>query len=305
MDESLNENVFKDATVLTQDIVSKLLPLRYQNSNKGTYGTVLNIAGCAMYPGAAYLSSVAALKSGAGLVKLATETSTIGLVASQTPDVTYIDLGHSEYSTIPKDALKILKDIEPYRAVSIGCGLSTANVTKEFVINFLTKIIKNQIPVIIDADAINILSTASKMPIPLNSIITPHPLELSRLMDVSIQEIQAARIRWAKESAKYLDCIVVLKGKNTVIAVPNGQTFVNPTGNSSLSKAGAGDILTGMIAGFAAQGVKLEDAACLACYLHGRMGEMASLTLSEYSVLASNLINFIPFAIKEILPKSV
>ena len=135
---------------------------------------------------------------------------------------------------------------------------------------------------------------------PLNSIITPHPMELSRLMGVDISEIQQNRAKWAWEASKEYDCIVLLKGHETVIAVPSGKIFINHTGNSALSKAGSGDVLTGMIAGFCAQGIALEEAACCAVYIHGITSEIASKSMTEYCVLASDLIKYIPLAMKAI-----
>lgn len=279
--------------------VSKLFPKRSENSNKGTFGTVLNFAGSIYYPGAALLSSLAALRAGCGLVRLATESSVIPIIASQTPDVTYIDLGNNEFGTIPKDAHKIVKEIKTPSAIAVGCGLSALNPIKEFVPKLLKHYLESSTPVIIDADAINVLSATENPPLPLNSIITPHPLELSRLIKVDVEQIQADRLKWANYASSKLDCIVILKGHNTIISIPNGNTFVNTTGSSALSHGGTGDILCGMIAGFAAQGMKLEDASILAVYLHGRAGEIAGKKLSEYSVLASDILKFIPFAIKE------
>lgn len=281
-------------------LVKKMLPQRPQNSNKGTFGTVLNIAGSNYYSGAAYLSSISALKIGAGLVRLVSESETISRVSAMLPDITLVDLGVNEYGTIPKDGNKLLKDIKTPNAISIGCGLTTFAPAKEFTLKFLKEHINSPIPIIIDADGINILSEEKKKPIPLNSAITPHPMELSRLIGVDVQEIQTNRIKWAKYASDNLDCIVVLKGKNTVISIPKGKTFINTTGNSALSKGGSGDVLTGIIAGLAAQGAKLEDACVLGCFIHGLTGEIASIKLTEYSVLASNLINYIPYAIREL-----
>ena len=166
-------------TKLSKEIVSKFLPQRIQASNKGTYGNVLNIAGSMFYPGAAYLSSISALKVGAGAVMLASATDVIPLVASNSPDITFLDLGQSDLGTIPKDAMKYLDSVANSHAISIGCGLSTLGGTKNFIINFLAKQIDSQTPIIIDADALNSLAQSPKKAFPLNSIITPHPLELS------------------------------------------------------------------------------------------------------------------------------
>ena len=281
--------------------VSRLLPKRVQNSNKGTYGTVLNIAGSTYYSGAAYLSSIASLKVGAGLVRLASELGVIDTVSKMSPDITFINLGSNNIGTIPKNGDKFLKNTKEPNSIIIGCGLTTFEPVREFVLKVLLNYANSSVPIIIDADAINILSTMKNPIIPLNSVITPHPLELSRLIKVDVQTIQEDRITWANFASAKFDCIVVLKGKDTVISIPNGNTFVNPTGNSALSCGGTGDILSGMIAGFAAQGMKLEDACVLACYLHGLSGELASKELSEYSALASDILNYIPYAIKRFI----
>ena len=289
-------------TVITKEYAKSLLPKRSDYSSKGNYGSVLNIAGSMMYSGASYLSSISALKVGCGLVRLATTTSVIPIVASLSPDITFIDLGESDNYTIPKDGNKILKEVKEPSVYSIGCGLSLDNNVQDFVLNFLKNNIDNQTPIIIDADGINAIAHSSKNVImPLNSIITPHPLELSRLINVSVDVIQGNRVEYAWETSKRFDCIVLLKGHETVIAVPTGQIFINKTGNSALAKGGSGDVLTGMISGFAAQGLNLENATCLAAYLHGLSGEIAANVQTQYGVLASNLVNSIPSAIKTLL----
>lgn len=290
-----------DIKVLGKDVILSLLPKRQQNSHKGTYGHVLNIAGSTQFPGAAYLSSISSLKVGAGYCMLASCSDTVNTVASNCPDITFLDLGQSQYGTIPKDAIKYVSAIANYDVVSIGCGVNLVGGANEFVINFLKKNKNSYTPIIIDADAINSMASAKYFSLPLNSIITPHPAELSRLLGVEVSEIQQNRAKWAWEASRELDCIVLLKGHETVISVPNGRIFINHTGNSALSKAGSGDVLTGMISGFCAQGLSLENAACVAVFIHGLAGELAAKNLSEYSVLASDLIKYIPIAIKALL----
>lgn len=299
--ESNNNNKGFKLAHITKTFAASLLPIRDNNSNKGTFGNVLNIAGSYCLPGAATLSSLSALKAGAGRVMLATTTTTIPIVAANSPDITFLDLGENDFGTIPKNSLKQIQLVANPNVFSIGCGLGVDKDNSEFVLAFLKAHIQASIPIVIDADAINIISMFKKPVLPLNSIITPHPLELSRLLKVSVDEIQSDRVKWAWEAAKRFDCIVLLKGYRTIIAVPNGEIYKNSTGNSALAKAGTGDVLTGMIAGFCAQGMNLENSACLAAYLHGLSGDIASKTLTQYSVLASNLINFIPQAIKETL----
>jgi len=287
--------------VLGKEIILKMFPKRIQNSHKGTYGHILNIAGSSQYQGAAYLSSISSLRTGAGYCMLASCSDVVNNVASMSPDLTFLDLGQSNYGTVPKEAIKYLSAVANYNVVSIGCGLGQVGGVDELIINFFKKNRTSYTPIIIDADAINACASQKYFKFPLYSIITPHPMELSRLLGVDVKEIQQNRARWAWEASKELDCIVLLKGHETIISVPGGKIFLNHTGNSALAKAGSGDVLTGMIAGFCAQGLNLESAACCAVFLHGIAGEIASKNLSEYSVLASDLIKYIPLAIKAIL----
>ena len=287
--------------VLGKEIILKLLPKRIPNSHKGTYGHVLNIAGSTQYQGAAFLSSISALRVGAGYCMLASCSDVINTVASITPDITFLDLGQSGYGTIPKDAAKFINALANYDIVSIGCGLNQIGGVEDFTANFLKKNKTSYTPIIIDADGLNILANSKNYSFPLNSIITPHPMELSRLMGVEVKEIQQNRAKWAWQACKEFDTIVLLKGHETVIAVPSGKIFINHTGNSALAKAGSGDILTGMIAGFCAQGISLEESACCAVYIHGIASEIASKSMTEYSVLASDLIKYIPLAMSALL----
>lgn len=287
-----------DIQVLNKELIVNMIPKRIQNSHKGTYGQILNIAGSSRYVGAAYLSSISSLRSGGGHCLLASCSDVINCVSSYCADLTYLDLGQSQYGTIPKDATKLISAIANYDVVSIGCGLDTVGGVADLVINFFKKNKTSYTPIIIDADAINIAAQNKIFSFPLNSILTPHPLELSRLMGVPVQEIQNNRVKWTWEASKEFDSIVLLKGNETVISAPNGKIFINHTGNSALAKAGSGDVLTGMIAGFCAQGATLEEAACCAVFLHGLTGELASKNLSEYSVLASELPKYLPFAFK-------
>jgi len=300
----MNHQQQADIQVIGREIVLNLLPKRMQNSHKGTYGHVLNIAGSCQYQGAAFLSSISSLRVGAGYCMLASCSDVISNVASITPDITFMDLGQSGYGTIPKESIKFINAIANYDVVSIGCGLSQIGGVEEFVINFLKKNKNSYTPIIIDADALNIIAKTKNSSIPLNSIITPHPMELSRLLGIEVKEIQQNRAKWAWQASKEFDCIVLLKGHETVIAVPNGKIFINHTGNSALAKAGSGDVLTGMIAGFCAQGIKLEEAACCATYIHGIASEIASKSMTEYCVLASDLIKYIPLAMRAIFSVS-
>lgn len=267
-----------------------ILPKRPENSNKGTFGHVLNIAGSKNYIGAAYFSSVAALKAGCGLVTLASEKNVLKAISSLSPDIILL----------PRKKIK-KENIINFQAISIGCGLSRV---KKFVKTFkktLKLLKKSQTPFVIDADGLNILSKLNISELPRNTILTPHPKEMSRLMGIDIENILLQPEFWVKKCSEKYNCTTVLKLHKTLVADNNGNFYQNNTGNSALAHGGSGDVLCGMLTGFLAQGLNCFDASCLAVYLHGLTGELASEDLTEYCVLASDLINYIPKAIKTIL----
>lgn len=282
---------------IKNNIVKKIFPRRDDNAHKGSFWKILNIAGSINYSGAAYLSSVSALKSGAGFLSLACPDIIINRIAPSMPEVTYIPLKTANEGCISSD--NSTNYVKNYDVISIGCGLSV----KENTINFFKKLlseITGEKKLIIDADGINILAKLNDNFILKNAIITPHPMELSRFLKVDIKEILDNREKYARITAEKYECVIVLKGHETIIADING-IYKNTSGNSALAKAGSGDVLTGVIAGMLSQHLSLSDAAKVGVYLHGLAGEIASEDLTKYSVLASDVINYIPFAIQEIL----
>lgn len=289
-------------TEITAQSVKALMPQRPQQSNKGTFGKVLNIAGSIEYQGAAYLSSVAPLKTGAGLVTLATIEPLINNLAGNCPWVTFYPLRDYYKKCIASDAFgDVLNIIENYNVLSVGPGLSDTAATNAFVDDLIKYLNKNNKKTVIDADAINVLSKSELSSFPSDSVITPHPVELSRLINTPVKDIQNDRIKYAKLTAEKFGCCVVLKGNQTVVCTKDLEVFVNTSGNSAIAKAGSGDVLTGIISGLMAQGVSVENAAKLGVYLHGLCGELASKDLTLYSVLATDQIDYIPQAIKKIL----
>ena len=291
--------------LVTKEYASSLLPERPAESNKGTFGKVLNIAGCIKYQGAAFLSSLAPLKVGAGLVTLASIESVVNNLASSAPWITFYPLRDYYKKCIAGDAFSELKEIiDSYDVISVGPGLSDSPAVSSFVDDLIKYLNNTNKKVVIDADALNVISKSDIRVLPQNSVITPHPVEFSRLLDIPLEVIQNDRVSAAKQAAEKFGCNVVLKGKNTIIGSRDGEIFENQTGNSALAKAGSGDVLTGMISGFAAQGLSIFDAAVLGVYLHGLCGELAALDLTEYSVLATDQIEYIPEAIKTLLRQS-
>ncbi len=287
---------------LSSSELKKLLPERKLDSNKGTYGKVLNIAGSFNYQGAAYLSSVSALKTGAGLVSLAAIETVINNVAAMTPNLTFYKIRDHYNKCIAGDSFSELQPvIDGYDVISIGSGLSLEPAVVAFVCDFIKYFNKISTPVVFDADALNAISLSGIDRLPENSIITPHPKELSRLLSCSVDSVQENRPAAAKAATEKFGCITVLKGHRTVVCTKDFRFFVNTTGNSALAKAGSGDVLVGMITGLLAQGVSSEDAVKLAVFLHGLCGEIAAKRLTEYCVLAQDIIDSIPDAFKLII----
>lgn len=263
------------------------LPLRIDNSNKGTFGRVLNIAGSDYMPGAAYLSSVAALTSGCGYVFLATEERVINAVAAQTQNVVFAPLTDI-------DSLLATADV-----LLVGCGISTSKKAENIFKETVKKV--NNIPVIIDADGLNILSKWENPILPNKLIITPHVKEASRLLGVELGKIIADMEFFAKELSKKFNCTTVLKSNETVVCSKDFKIYHNCKSNSALAKAGSGDVLAGIIAGLAAQGLDEFNAAKTGVYLHSLAGEYAKNDLTEFAVMANDQIRYISYAFKKLL----
>lgn len=268
------------------------LPERYENSNKASYGKVVNVAGSDYMPGAAYLSSISALKTGCGYCFLVTSERVIDAVAAQSSNIVFVP-----YSNL-------VEHIKSADVVEIGCGLSQSDSAIK-IFNTVIDNVSTDIPLIIDADAINILAKNScgyKNKNFNKVVLTPHPKEASRLLDCSLQDVLTNIEQAAFEISKMYNCITVLKTNKTVVVSNTGEKYLNTTGNNAMAKAGSGDVLTGMISGLAAQGMaNLFETASLGVYLHGLCGDIAKKELTEYSVMAEDLISCIPLAVKTIL----
>ncbi len=263
------------------------MPERLQNSHKGTFGKVLNISGSDYMPGAALLSSLSALKIGCGYVFLASSERVIDAVAAQTQNIVFVPLQ------------EIYKHLQTSDVLLIGCGLSTTKEAESIFVETLSKI-KN-VPCIIDADGLNILSSHKKISLPPKTILTPHPKEASRLLGVDTDEVLSDMTGAAMEISKMYNAVTVLKSHNTVVCSKDFDIYINNTGCSALAKAGSGDVLAGMLAGLLAQKCDIFYASKLGVYLHGLCGDLAKNDLTEYGVLAHDLIRFIPNSIKTLL----
>ena len=261
------------------------MPYREQNSNKGAFGKVINFCGSKNYIGAAYLSTISSLKVGAGYSALASTKEVIRSVSTLLPEAVFLTRNEG------------INKLNEFTVILIGCGLGQDNDAQRIFKNVISKC--GEMPIVIDADGLNILSK-TKIQLPNNAIITPHPAEAGRLLGINTEEILRSPENSAKELSKKYNCVTVLKLHGTIICNNDLTIHINKHGNSALAKAGSGDVLAGIIAGLLAQKMPLFEAAKLGVYLHSRSGEIASEELTEYSVLASDIPKYLPQAIKTI-----
>jgi ADP-dependent NAD(P)H-hydrate dehydratase / NAD(P)H-hydrate epimerase len=277
-----------------------LLAPRARVANKGSYGHVLVIGGSLGKAGAAAMAGFAALRAGTGLSTVATPKSVLATVAAFHPELMTEPLAETERGTISLQAVGLgLDALLERKTLAIGPGISRNSETAEFVRTVVTRGDKS---VVIDADGLSAFEGAADKLTGRGRtlVLTPHPGEMSRLTGMSIAEVQANRREVARNFAREHELIVVLKGHRTLIAAPDGAVWVNPTGNPGMATGGTGDILTGMVAGLIAQHPQHAFAAtALAVYLHGLAGDMASESVGESSLVATDLLRFLPQAFAE------
>jgi hydroxyethylthiazole kinase-like uncharacterized protein yjeF len=302
-DICIPENLADDINfeLLTDEWAVKTLPKRPLNSNKGTFGRVLVVAGSVNYIGAAYLACSGAMRIGTGLVTLATAGSLQPIIATKFAETTYLPLPESEPSIISAAGAEIVQQgCGQYNALSVGCGLGQNPAMVEFLSSLLLK--KDLPPLIIDADALNILSRLPDwwQKIPNDTILTPHPGEMARLSGLTVDKIQTNRAETAIRYAKKWQKTVVLKGAFTVIAAADGKCRICPFANPGLASAGTGDVLAGVIAGLKAQGLTSYDAAALGVYLHGSAGDKIKDEVGDTGMIASDLLPALPMVIKRL-----
>ena len=288
-----------DCTLLTPAVAHSLLPQRPVDGHKGTFGSVLLVAGSLGMSGAVALASRAALHSGCGLVFAATPKSVQPTVAAQVVEAITVPLPENKLGRLQEDSLYILRDKwRSCHAVAVGPGMTQG----EDALPVLTGILAEcPLPVVLDADALNLLARHPEI---LESrtapvVLTPHPGEAARLLSLEITEVQADRVGAAREMAKRYHSIVVLKGAHTLIADPDGNITFNITGNSGMATAGSGDVLTGLLAALLAQGLSAVDATRLGVYLHGLAGDLAARKTGERSLVAGDVIDHISQAYLE------
>ena len=275
--------------LLTAASMRALIPQRRADSHKGTYGRVLVIAGSRGKTGAAYLSAMAALRSGAGLVTIATPVSCLPIVAALGAEFMTEPLPETSDGAVAAEAVERALDI-PADVIAVGPGLGQSAATVAFV---RALVARSRVPLVIDADGLNAFGGQADLLAArqqVDAIVTPHPGEMARLTGLSINVVQQRRLDVAREFAAAQRVVVVLKGDRTVIATPSGEVFINPTGNPGMATGGTGDVLTGVIAAWFGQLHAAGPAASLAVYLHGLAGDLAAAEGGETALIAGDLL---------------
>ncbi|MGB9837085.1 MAG: NAD(P)H-hydrate dehydratase, partial [Candidatus Saccharicenans sp.] len=265
------------------------------------YGHLLILAGSFGKTGAAAMAGKAALKMGAGLVTVATAESCLPQVARAMPELMTEALPETTARTISEKALsRVLELLQGKDALLVGPGLSTDPSTASLVLQLLDRLKKAKIPVVIDADGLNILASKPEClkSLPKKTVLTPHPGEFSRLTGLSTPEILKNRLKLAPEFAARHRLYLVLKGYRTLVVSPEGRLMINTTGNPGMATGGSGDVLSGLIASEVMQVEDLLQAAVNAVFVHGLSGDLAAEKIGERSLTATDLIKFLPAAIK-------
>jgi NAD(P)H-hydrate epimerase len=313
-----------DGELLTQKNIAVLIPNREMDSHKGSFGTCVIAAGSVNYCGAALLASKGAYLVGTGLIRAAIPGAIYDTLAGQMPETTWLVLPHTDGVFNREAAPVLLKNLDRISSLLIGPGIGQQEETRQFIESLLmgeaesprygramgfSESRENQKPkkpialppMVIDADALKLLIKIENWwnKLPSDSILTPHPGEMSVLTGLTIDEIQNSRIETACEFAKKWGQMVVLKGAMTVIANPKGKYAINPIATSALATAGTGDVLAGMIAGFLAQGLDAYSAAKIGVWIHAGAGQIAAKKIgNEASIMAGDVVKAIPEALK-------
>lgn len=276
------------AQTITYDFVKEIMPVVDKNANKGSLGHQLNICSSYKMFGAGVIATRAALRTGVGLVKLTLPEGAYPLVAAHLTQPIFNPVPQADDGTISVDAVPdVIKDLGWADSIVIGCGMGCSSGTAAVV----NEVLKNaKCPVILDADGINSIllhiSILKEIKVPV--VLTPHPGEMARLLSKSVSEVQANRINAAKSFAAEFNIVLVLKGANTIVT-DGERVFVNVTGNPSMAMGGTGDMLSGMIGSFVAQGVNPFDAAKAAVYIHGYCGDKCAVELSHRGMTVDDM----------------
>lgn len=277
---------------LTPEYLRPKLLHRKRNSHKHDYGRLLIIAGCETMPGAAVLATGGALQSGCGLVRLHSTARALQAVVNCYPSAMLSEEYDDFFHTVPEK-------LERYNTIAIGPGLGWSPGTLNSFMDLLAEARSRHIPMVLDADALNILSVLSDWTelIPQGSVLTPHKGELKRLLPSKSDE-ERETLAW--ELCAETNCCVVMKGYHSRVFTPNGTCYVNTTGGPGMAKGGSGDVLTGLIGGLMARGYSAEDAATLGVWIHGYAGDVLSAERTEEAFSSRDLIDKLYLGFQEL-----
>ena len=288
-----------DVHIVDHEVITNLLPNRPAWGHKGTFGKVLVIAGSPGFTGAATLASLSALKIGAGLVYLAIPRSLNPILEVKATEVVTIPMPETEDMLLSVDACdRLLNMLDNMNALIIGPGLGRADTLRELILKIIEH--NDRVPMLIDADGLNNLRWQDITRIKVPFVVTPHPGELSRLINKKVDEILKASLNLTRELSRETTGVIVLKGAPTIIA-HKGKVYINPVYDSALATAGSGDVLSGIIGGLMGMGVNVFDAALLGVYIHGEAGRIAGSKLTPYSVIAGDIMANIHVAVERII----
>ncbi|MFH1791351.1 MAG: NAD(P)H-hydrate dehydratase [Candidatus Omnitrophota bacterium] len=278
--------------------ISKI-PKRKIDSNKGDFGHVFVLAGSRGLTGAAYLASQSALRTGSGLVTLGVPESLNAIMEVKLTEVMTLPLPETKAGTLSAKAEDaVLEFSKKADVAAIGPGISVNGDTIKLVQSILVKL---NSPVVLDADGLNSIADCVDVLKKRKgvTVVTPHPGEMARLAGCTVEAVQKDRESVAKSFSLKYNCVSILKGYRTVVVSPEGDIYVNDTGNTGMSTAGSGDVLTGMVASFMGQGIDAYSASVLAVYFHGMAGDAAARDVGPFGMIAGDILDRVPQVLKD------
>ncbi len=288
-------------SLIEKEDIAPLFPARAFQAHKGSYGHLLIIAGSIGKTGAAGLCANAAMRSGTGLVTLGIAKSLNKIIEPMVVEPMTHPLPEKERGYLSDNCLDEIETLLKGRqALALGPGMGT----RKGAVKLVHKLVeKSSVPIILDADALNCIAKNSEIlkAKKAAAILTPHPGEMARLCNTTTSDIEKNRLETASDFAQKFRCVLVLKGAQTIVALQNGKIFINPSGNPGMASGGMGDVLTGMIAGFCAQGFSPENATLAAVFIHGMCGDILLEEMGKFGFLATDMVNMIPRAIHKYL----